>query len=169
MKKMAKVAGISLALLSTSLFANAAEAAQKIGYINSAQVFQTIPQREVVLQKMQAEFKEKTDELKAIQAKAKTKIEKLQRDGELLGDEEVANLRLEIGQLDNEYKLKAQALDKASKKREAQETQKLFKVIQDKTQEIAEKEGYDMIVEAKALAYAKPEDDISEKVINALK
>ncbi len=84
------------------MFANAAEAAQKIGYINTAQVFQALPQREVVLQKMQKDFKSKADELKSIQAQAKTKIEKLQRDGELLGQEEIEKLRIDIAKLDSD-------------------------------------------------------------------
>ncbi|MGY3570492.1 OmpH family outer membrane protein [Vibrio sp. SCSIO 43135] len=169
MNKAIKAAGLSLAVLTSSFFANAAEAAQKVGYINTAQVFQALPQREVVLQKMQEEFKDKAGELQAIQAEAQTKIEKLKRDGELLGPEEVEKLRIEIGQLDSKYKIKAQALEKASARREAEEKQKLFKVIQDAVAKVAEKEGYDMVVDAQALSYAKPEYNISEQVIKSLK
>lgn len=169
MNKMIKAAGLSLVVMSSSFFANAAEAAQKIGYINTAQVFQALPQREVVLQKMQKEFKDKSDELKSIQAEAKTKIEKLQRDGELLGQEEVEKLRVEVAQLDSKYKIKAQALEKASARREAQEKQKLFKVIQDAVKKVAEKEGYDIVVDIQTMQYGKPEYNISEQVINSLK
>jgi len=167
--KMIKAAGLSLVVMSSSFFANAAEAAQKIGYINTAQVFQALPQREVVLQKMQQEFKDKADELKSIQAEAKTKIEKLQRDGELLGQEEVEKLRVEVAQLDSKYKIKAQALEKASARREAQEKQKLFKVIQEAVKKVAEKEGYDIVVDIQTMQYGKPEYNISEQVINSLK
>ncbi|WP_031342715.1 OmpH family outer membrane protein [Vibrio coralliilyticus] len=166
---MIKAAGLSLVVMSSSFFANAAEAAQKIGYINTAQVFQALPQREVVLQKMQQEFKDKADELKSIQAEAKTKIEKLQRDGELLGQEEVEKLRVEVAQLDSKYKIKAQALEKASARREAQEKQKLFKVIQEAVKKVAEKEGYDIVVDIQTMQYGKPEYNISEQVINSLK
>ncbi|MCM5508822.1 MULTISPECIES: OmpH family outer membrane protein [Vibrio] len=166
---MIKAAGLSLVVMSSSFFANAAEAAQKIGYINTAQVFQALPQREVVLQKMQEEFKDKADELKSIQAEAKTKIEKLQRDGELLGQEEVEKLRVEVAQLDSKYKIKAQALEKASARREAQEKQKLFKVIQEAVKKVAEKEGYDIVVDIQTMQYGKPEYNISEQVINSLK
>ena len=169
MNKMIKAAALGVVVMTSSLFANAAEAAQKIGYVNTAQVFQALPQREVVLQKMQAEFKDKADELKAIEAEAKTKIEKLKRDGELLGQGEIEKLRIEIGQLDSKYKIKGQALEQSSKQREAQETQKLFKVIQDAVDKIAEKEGYDMVIDAQAVRYAKPEYNISETVIKALK
>ncbi len=164
-----KAAGLGLIVLSSSFFATAAEAAQKIGYVNTAQVFQALPQREVVLQKMQEEFKDKAAELQSIQAEAQTKIEKLKRDGELLGPEEVEKLRIEVGQLDSKYKIKAQALEKASQRREAQEKQKLFKVIQEAVEKVAEKEGYDMIVDISTLQYAKPEYNISEKVIKSLK
>ena len=142
---------------------------KKIGYINTARVFQALPQREVVLQKMQEEFKDKADELKSIQAEAKTKIEKLKRDGELLGPEEVEKLRVEIAQLDSKYKIKGQALEKASARREAEEKQKLFKVIQDAVKKVAEKEGYDIVVDIQTMQYGKPEYNISEKVIKTLK
>jgi len=149
--------------------ANAAEAAQKIGYINTAQVFQALPQREVVLQKMQEEFKDKAAELQAIQADAKTKIEKLKRDGQLMGQDEVEKLRIEIGQLDSKYKIKAQALEQASARREAEEKQKLFKVIQDAVKKVAEKEGYDIVLDTSSMQYGKPEHNLSEKVIKAIK
>jgi len=169
LNKMIKAAGVSLIVLTSSFFANAAEAAQKIGYINTAQVFQALPQREAVMQKMQKDFKGKADELKKIQSQAKTKIDKLKRDGELMSADQVEKLRIEIGRLDSEYKIKAQALDQASKKREAEETQKLFKVIQDAVEKVAKQDGYDMVIDMQAVRYAKPENNISEKVIKALK
>jgi outer membrane protein len=169
LNKMIKAAGLGLLVLSSSMFANAAEAAQKIAYINTAQVFQALPQREVVLQKMQKDFKSKADELKSIQAQAKTKIEKLQRDGELLGPEDIEKLRIDIAKLDSEYKVKAQALEKASARREAEEKAKLFKTIQDAVEKVAEKKGYDLVIDISSLQYGKPEYNISEDVIKALK
>lgn len=169
LNKMIKAAGLGLLVLSSSMFANAAEAAQKIAYVNTAQVFQALPQREVVLQKMQKDFKSKADELKSIQARAKTKIEKLQRDGELLGQDEVEKLRIDIAKLDSEYKVKAQALEKASARREAEEKAKLFKTIQDAVKKVATKKGYDMVIDISSLQYGKAEYNISEDVIKALK
>ncbi len=169
MNKFLKAAGLSLAVLSSSMMATAANAAQNVGYINTAQVFQTLPQREVVLQKMQEDFKDKAAEIQKIQANAQQKIEKLQRDGELLGPEEVEKLRIEIGELDSKYKVKAQAFEKARARREAEEQQKLFALIQDAVKKVAEREGYDMIVDTQAMQYGKPEDNISELVIKELK
>ncbi|MEH0665369.1 OmpH family outer membrane protein [Vibrio scophthalmi] len=169
MNKTIKAAGLGLVIMTSSLFAHAAEAAQKIGYINTAMVFQALPQREVALQKMQEDFKDKADELKAIEAKARTKVEKLKRDAELMSQEDVEKARIEIAQLENEFRIKGQSLEQASARREAQEKQKLFKVIQDAVNKIAEKEGYDLVIDITALQYGKPEFDISEDVIKALK
>lgn len=169
MNKTIKAAGLGLVIMTSSLFAHAAEAAQKIGYINTAMVFQALPQREVALQKMQEDFKDKADELKAIEAKARTKVEKLKRDAELMSQEDVEKARIEIAQLENEFRIKGQSLEQASARREAQEKQKLFKVIQDAVNKIAQKEGYDLVIDITALQYGKPEFDISEDVIKALK
>ncbi|GAL23695.1 outer membrane chaperone Skp (OmpH) precursor [Vibrio variabilis] len=169
MKNMMKAAGLGLVILTSSMFATAAEAAQKIGYVNTLQVFQALPQREATLQKLQNEFKDKAAELQAIQAEATKKMEKLQRDGELLGTEEVEKLRIEIGQLDSKYKIKGQALEKESQRREAEEKQKLFQTIQQAVEKVAEKEGYDMIIDIQAVGYAKEEFNISSKVIDTLK
>ncbi|GAB7218215.1 OmpH family outer membrane protein [Vibrio comitans] len=169
MKKLIKAAGLSLVVLSTSLVANAAEAAQKVAYVNTAQIFQELPQREAVLKTLQDEFKDKSAELKEIEGKIKSKMDQARRDGELLGDDGVRKLQIEIAGLEAEYKLKGQALERDGKRREAQEKQKLFKVIQDAIGVVAEREGIDMVVDAQALQYAKPELDLSQKVIDELK
>jgi len=169
LKNIVKAAGLSLVVLSSSFFANAAEAAQKIGYVNTAQIFQALPQREAVQKKLQAEFKDKAAELKALQAKIQTKVEQARRDGELLGEDGMRNLQIQIAGLEAEYKIKGQALEKSGAQRENQEKAKLFKVIQTAIGKVAEKEGYDIIVDASALQFAKPDLDLSEKVINELK
>ncbi|ANO33473.1 molecular chaperone [Vibrio breoganii] len=169
MKKLIKAAGLSLVVLSTSLVAHAAEAAQKVAYVNTAQIFQELPQREAVLRTLQDEFKDKSAELKEIEGKIKSKMDQARRDGELLGDDGVRKLQIEIAGLEAEYKLKGQALERDGKRREAQEKQKLFKVIQDAIGVVAEREGIDMVVDAQALQYAKPELDLSQKVIDELK
>lgn len=169
MKTVVKAAGLSLLMMASYAFATATEAAQKVGYVNTAQVFQSLPQREVVLQKMQKDFKEKADELKKLQSDAKTKIEKLQRDKELLSQEQIEKLRIDIAGLDSQYKIKAQAFEKETARREAEEKAKLFRVIQDAVKKVAEKEGYDIVVDIQTMQYGKPEFNISEKVIAQLK
>ncbi|CAM2769748.1 OmpH family outer membrane protein [Vibrio rarus] len=169
MKKLIKAAGLSLVVLSTSLVAHAAEAAQKVAYVNTAQIFQALPQREEVLKKLQSEFKDKQAELKTIETKIKTKHEKARRDAALLGDDGIRKLQIEVAGLEAEYKLKGQALERDGKRREMEEQQKLFKVIQNAVETVAKREGVDLVVDAQALQYAKPDLDLSQKVIDELK
>ncbi|MDA9557216.1 OmpH family outer membrane protein [Vibrio sp.] len=169
MKKLIKAASISVVLLGSSLLAHAAEAVQKIGYINAQQIFAALPQREDVMKKLRQEFQDKQDELKKIEAKAQTKIEKLKRDGELMSNDEREALRIEVSQLESEYQIKGKTLQNASKKREQEETQKLLKVIQEAVDRVAEKENFDLVLNAQAITFAKPEFDISQKVIEELK
>ena len=164
-----KAVGISLLVMASSCWANAAQAEQKIGYVNSAKVFQALPQREVVAKKLQKEFKDKSAELQAIQAKGKTKVEKLKRDGELMSQDDIDKLRLEISQLESELKLKAQSFDKLRQRRQAEEEQKLFHIIQKAINQIAQKQGFDMVLEQQAVRFSKPENDISNAVIDSLK
>jgi len=168
-KNFIKVAGVSLVILSASMFTNAAEAAQKMAYINTAKVFQALPQREVALQKMQNDFKDRANELKSLKEEIKTKIEKLKRNSSLMSSDEVEKLRIDIGQLDSKYKIKAQALEKASSQREAQEKHRLFKIIQGAVAKVAKKEGYDFVIDVQTMQYGNPAYDISNKVIKQLK
>lgn len=163
-----KAASLSLALLSSSFLSLAEKSVQTIGYVNTAQVFQSLPQRELIEQKMQKEFKEKADELNALRDQAKAKITKLEKDGELLGKEEAEKLRVEIAEIDGKLKIKAQSLEKESAQRKAQEQQKLIELIREAVKSVAEKEGYTMVIDAQALIHADPKDDISQKVITKL-
>jgi outer membrane protein len=169
LKNWIKVACLGAVLSASSLYATAAEAAQKVGYINTARVFQSLPQREVALQNMQKEFKDRAAELESIKADIKAKAEKLNRDQSLLSADDVEKAKVEIAQLQSNYKIKAKALEQASSRREAEEKGKLFKLIHDAVKKVAEKEHYDMIVDIQVLQYANPDLDVSEKVMNELK
>ena len=95
-------------------------------------------------------------------------MDKARRDGQILGEDGMRKLQIEIGSLQAEYKVKAQSLADA-KQREGSEKQKLFVTIQKAIKTVAEKQGYDMIIDAQALQYAKPNSDITDAVIKELK
>ncbi|TBT33817.1 molecular chaperone, partial [Vibrio parahaemolyticus] len=72
--------------------------------------------------------------------------------------------------LDSEYKSKSSS----SREKQAlvvkhEEKAKLFKTIQDAVKKVADKKGYDLVIDISALQYGKPEYNISEDVIKALK
>ena len=169
LNKLIKRVSSGLIILNLSMIASVAHAQQKIGYVNSAKIFQALPQREAVTKKLQREFKDKEADLKNLEAKIKTKMEKGRRDGQLLGKEGVRKLQIEVASLQAEYKIKAQSLEQEGNSRDLEEKQKLFKIIQSAVKKVAEKNGFDLVIDAQALQFAKPSLDLSEKVIKEIK
>ncbi|WP_375751087.1 OmpH family outer membrane protein [Vibrio sp. HN007] len=169
MNKVIKAAGLSLVVLTSSFFANAAEAAQKIGYIGTGYILQKMPQKEAIISKLQDELKDERAELDKLGASIQTKQQKIERDGALLGDDGVQKLRIEIEQLKVEGKVKQNDYNKKVKALEFRAQGEMLKLIQAAVKEVAEKEGFDMVMDAQSLQYAKPELNLTEKVLAELK
>ncbi|PSW12622.1 molecular chaperone [Photobacterium sanctipauli] len=169
MKQWIKAAGLGLVILSSSMYAQAAEAAQKVGYVATAQAMQQLAQRYGVAEKLRGEFKDRIDELRGIESRMKTKVDKMKRDGELMSSSERTKLQREMQSLESDYKLKAQALQEDQRRRGAEEEQKLVQKIRQAIQDVAKREGYDMVIDANAVLHANPQDDLSSKVISAVK
>ncbi|UJF18894.1 OmpH family outer membrane protein [Vibrio sp. SS-MA-C1-2] len=169
MNKFLKAASVGLIILSASAYANAAEAAQKVGYVNIQAVFQQLPQREAVSKKLRAEFKDRIDELKRMETDIKGKVDKLKRDGQLMSATDRTNAQRAIVSLESDYKLKAKALDEDNRRRQNEERQKLLMEIQTAVGKVAQQDGYDLVVDAQTVLYAKPADDLSKKVIEEVK
>ncbi|WP_430519466.1 OmpH family outer membrane protein [Aliivibrio sp.] len=169
MNKVMKAASIGLVILSSSMFADAAEAAQKVGYVNIAKIAQSMPQRESITTQLRAEFKDRIDAARELKEKIVAKEAKLKRDGELLGQSGAVKLQREIASLKSGLKLDAEALNEDTRKRQAEEQKKLMSLIQKTVEKVAKAEGYDMVVEARSLMFATPEDDLSAKVLAAAK
>ncbi|OAN13995.1 molecular chaperone [Photobacterium jeanii] len=169
MKQWMKAAGLSLVILSSSMYAHAAEAAQKVGYVATGQAMQQLAKRYNVTEKLRSEFKDRIDELRGIESRMKAKVDKAKRDGELLSDADRTKIQRELASLDSDYKLKAKALQEDQRRRGAEEEQKLVMKLRTAIQDVAKKEGYDIVVDAQAVLYANPKDDLSSKVISAVK
>ncbi|MGF1684283.1 OmpH family outer membrane protein [Photobacterium minamisatsumaniensis] len=169
MKQWIKAAGLSLVILSSSMYAQAAEAAQKVGYVATGQAMQELAQRYNVAEKLRGEFKDRIDELRGIENRMKTKVDKMQRDGELMSSSERTKLQREMASLESDYKLKAKALQEDQRRRGAEEEQKLVQKIRKAIQDVAKREGYDIVIDANAVLHANPKDDLSSKVISAVR
>lgn len=168
MKNIVKATAISL-VMGCSLLANAAEAAQKTGFIVTNYIVQKMPQREAIMSQLQGELKDDRAELNKISADIKTKSEQINRDGALLGAEGVQNLKIEISSLQAKGKIKNEAYNKKVQALEYKARNETLKLIQDAVEKIATKEGFDIVLDAQSLQYAKPEYNLTEKVLAELK
>ncbi|AMG30008.1 molecular chaperone [Grimontia hollisae] len=169
MKPTIKAAGLSLAIVTASMYATAAEAAQKIGYVATGPVIAQMAQESNINEKLRKEFKDQIAQVERLKADLEKGVEKLQRNGELMSEKDRTKLQRELQSMDAEFKLKAKNLQEDQRKRSVEEERKLFQKLQKAITDIAQKEGYDMVIERQAVLYASPEDDLSEKVLKAMK
>lgn len=164
-----KITGISLVVLTASLTAQAAQAAQKIGYVNTAKVFQTVPQVQAVEQKLEKSSKDKRAELDKLKKQIDTKVEKLKRDAQLMSTNDVDNLRIDIQSMQAKLEVKGKSFQADINKMKQEEMQKINVKIQAAIDKVAKKDGYDIVLNGQALVYATPSADITDSVIKELK
>ncbi|MDF2183680.1 OmpH/Skp family outer membrane protein [Grimontia hollisae] len=169
MKPTIKAASLSLAIVTASMYATAAEAAQKIGYVATGPVIAQMAQESNINEKLRKEFKDQIAQVERLKADLEKGVEKLQRNGELMSEKDRTKLQRELQSMDAEFKLKAKNLQEDQRKRSVEEERKLVQKLQKTITDIAQKEGYDMVIDRQAVLYASPEDDLSEKVLKAMK
>ncbi len=170
MKHPLKSVGLGIALIGASLFANAAEASQKIGYVSTSVVLSQMAQASKVNEKLRAEFKDRIAEIERIEKKLKEGVEKLKRDGELMSETQRTNLQRELQSSDADLKLKVSNLREDERKRSAEEQRKLIERLQKAIDNLAKKEGYDLILDKQVALYISDDkNDLSEKLLKNLK
>ncbi|OOF25884.1 molecular chaperone [Salinivibrio proteolyticus] len=169
MKSFLKAAGLSVAILTTSMYASAADAAQKVGYVSTGVVMSQLAQKNNLNEKLRAEFKDRVAEIERMKEKLSEGVEKLKRNGELMSEDERIKLQRELQSMESSYKLKVKAFQEDQRKRSGQEESKLVKKLKTAIDQVAKQEGYDIVLDSNAILYANPGDDLSEKVINAVK
>jgi len=165
LNKLIKSIAFTAAAASLLFAGNSLAADQKIGIVNVQQVISQLPQMADVQQTISTEFKEQIDGLKKLEGDIKYKIEKRKRDEAILSKKEIEALETEINALRQDYAGKAQPLQQALKRREQEEQQKILQLVKEAVDKVADKEGYDLVIQQSAVAFSKPDHDISSKVV----
>lgn len=148
------------------LFAgNSLAADQKIATVNVQQVVAQLPQMADIQATITNEFKEQIDALKKMEGDIKYNMEKRQRDEAIMSKKEIEALEATISGLRQEYAATAQPLQQSLKRREQEEQQKILLIVKEAVDAVAKKEGYDLVLQQSAVAFAKPDADISLKVV----
>ena len=153
MKQLVKhiVAGAMLgsALVSTSVMAE-----QKVAVVDVQGIFQAMPQAAEIQNAIQAEFKDQLEE-----------VNQLQRDAATMSDAEKKELEQKILSVREELSKKGQPLQQNIQRRSNEERNKLLGLIKQAIDSVAAKQGYDLVLNAGAVAFAKEEHDLSEQVL----
>ncbi|MCW2258006.1 outer membrane protein [Providencia alcalifaciens] len=164
MKKLLCAAGVSLALAMS-----AGAYADKIAVVNVGEIFQNMPARETVAKQLENEFKSRATELQNMEKDLQSRVEKLRRDAATMKQSDREKAEKELMTKRDQFAEKAQKFEEDNRSRQSEERNKILSRIQDSIKSVAAKEGYDVVIDANAVAYAKDSVDITSQVQKQVK
>jgi outer membrane protein len=164
-KKWLYAAGLGLVMASSA----SVQAADKIAVVNVQSIFQQMPARDAVAKQLENEFKGRATQLQAQERDLQTKMQKLQRDGSTMKASDRSKLEKDVMAQRETFSTKAQAFEQDNRRRQAEERNKILSRIQDAVKTVASKEGYDVVIDANAVAYANSDKDITADVLKQVK
>ncbi len=167
MRTYKKAAALLLAL-ATGAFSLQAQA-EKIGVIDVQAVFQQLPQAAAIESGINAEFKDRIEEIQRLQTDIKYYVDKQQRENTTMGEKEKQELEGKLRSLSAEYQEKAKPLETEIRRRKAEEQNRLLGMIKQSVDKIGKDEKYDIILQNTAVVFLGDEtDNLSQKVVDAV-
>lgn len=138
----------------------------RIGFVNSARIFENSPQYEDARNRLQQEFQTREDDLLATQKRLQELEQKLQQQQDISADERA---RLEKDILNRSRKLKNDqaAFREDINLRKNEEMNRLRMMIGETVREYAKAENFDLVVED-GVVYFSERIDITDKILKKL-
>ncbi|GGW51318.1 OmpH family outer membrane protein [Alishewanella tabrizica] len=153
-------------VVATMFFAGVAQAKEvKIGFVDVSAVAASIPQSQQVQENIRTEFAAKIAEVNKLETDINFNIEKLRRDGPTMSEKQQQELTASVNKQREQYENLARPLDEQIRQRQTEERNRILGMIKVAIDVVAEREKFDVVLNANAAVYAKPEYDLSEKVI----
>jgi len=140
----------------------------KIGVINVGLVLNKIPQTELIDSKVQAQFKDRIDEVKKLIEEFKKKQDAFQRDAMTMTETQGIIAKREISKLSTDIKSKQQNLNEDFQRARQAEVNKVLQKIQATLNILANEEKYDVILKSESIVFRAKAIDISDKIISKL-
>ncbi len=150
--------------LVAGIFFSASAFAETIAYVNMQLIASKIPQTAAMQQALTQEFAGATAEIQKLESDIKFNMEKFERESMTMSEEQKTALRTQVQELQKTYQAKAQPLEQQIRRRQTEERNKIYALIQQAISAVAAEDKLDVVLNAQSLAFAKPEFDISEKV-----
>ncbi|MDM7860206.1 OmpH family outer membrane protein [Alteromonas sp. ASW11-36] len=164
MKTLAKHL-MATALLGSAMISAPAMAEMKIAVVDAQSVFQALPQSAAIAETIQTEFKDEIGEVEQLQRDMQYYAETLQRNAATMSDDEQAEMQEKILNARAQYAEKAQPLQQKIQRRQQEERGKIVALIRQSIDKVAAEGNYDLILDAGAITFVKPEFDISAQVL----
>lgn len=158
-------AGFAALLVATPLSVQAESV--KIGYVNVARLMQQSPQALAAGNRMRSEFSGQRDELTDCNEDLRDMTERMRKEGSRLGDIERERLNRRIVKQRRACRRVQDELREDFSEQRNKEFTALEELMEEVIQDIAKKEGYDLILSGPA-AYVGKRIDLTDKVLDRL-
>ncbi|CAM4108485.1 OmpH family outer membrane protein [Pseudoalteromonas byunsanensis] len=169
MKTLIKTTAMGL-MAALMMGTSASALAHKVGIVDMQQIYKNIPQVAKIEQQLQGEFAERRQALEKLQGDIRFEMEKFQREGATMSDEQKATLRDKIQGMQKELTEKGRPLEQEIKQRQNEELAKVQKLIIDVIEDVAKSGKFDEVKVKDTTIYFNPDKvaDLSDKVVEAV-
>lgn len=154
--------GVVAALM---LVSGSALAELKVGVVDVPLVLSKLPQKDEIGERLKKEFADRVQKVEKLRSDLEALDAKLQKDGALMSESEQSEQVRKAKSLQAQLQIEGQSLEDDSRRRQAEERNALLQKVKTAIDAVAAREGYDVILQGGGVVYAKPNMDLSEKVI----
>lgn len=158
-------AALALALAVAALPV-AAQADQRIGFVNTARIMRDAAPAVRAQKKIEAEFAKRDQELAKTADQVKRLQDELERQGVTMSDSQRRTKERDFGDLNRDFQRRQREFREDLNQRRNEELALVVEQANRVIRQIAEQEKYDIIFQD--AVYANPRIDITERVIKAL-
>ncbi len=140
----------------------------KVAVVDVRSVFEQLPQSRDIAKTIEMEFQERAERLRGMETTMTELQERLQRDEAIMSEKEMQEGAMQLQQQYQEYQERREALSEQLTRRRNEERNRVLGQIQQVVNDIADSEGYDLVLEAGNIAFAKNNLNITERVIERM-
>ncbi len=161
---------LAVLLVAGAALAAAPAHAQKMGFVNQEALLTNMPEYAEARQQLSQELRSQQEEFVSQQQAFQEKLERYQRQRPLLSDSSRTERESELRRLQQELEASAQEREQGLARREMQLLQPLLEKLQTAINDVAERQGVDVVLRASSLVYANPTNvvNLSEAVARDL-
>jgi outer membrane protein len=138
----------------------------KIGFVSSERILRESAPAKAAEQKLLQEFSKRDKDLQDTGAKLKAMADKLEKDGPVLAEGELAKRQREVQDADREFQRRQREFREDLNQRKNEELQGLLERAQKIVRQIAADEKYDLILQD--AVFVGPKIDVTERVLKIL-
>jgi len=163
------VKGIGISTLAgvlLAVFAQTAAAEVKVGFVNSDRIMKEAVPAKKAQQKLEKEFEKRDQDLQRMAKQLQGMQEGLEKNGVTMAEGEHRAKEREFNDLNRDFQRKQRELNEDLNVRRNEELQAVVDRTNKAIRAVAEKEGYDLVLQE--AAYINPHVDITDKVIKLL-